>query len=141
MGDGVLRDFEPTPDDAMCDCAYARRARAAGERICDLGASLRFAQRGFFDLLPDFLMTQVPVFAMSWEAVWCTEYHGIVPKVVPACTGGTWVLYVAYFGLPDFEFAARYSLRLNVYGACAPLQAPAGASITRPNNFDTNSMK
>ena len=28
-------------------------------------------------------------------------------------TGGTWVLYVAYFGLPDFEFAARYSLRLN----------------------------
>ena len=80
MGDGVLRDFEPTPDDAMCDCAYARRARAAGERICDLGASLRFAQRGFFDLLPDFLMTQVPVFAMSWEAVWCTEYHGTGTK-------------------------------------------------------------
>ena len=66
-------------------------------------------------MLPDFLMTQVPVFAMSWEAVWCTEIHGTVPKVVPACTGGTWVPYMAYFGLPDFEFAARYSLRLKVY--------------------------
>ena len=54
----------------------------------------------FFDLLPDFLKTQVPVFAMSWEVVWCTEIHGTLPKVVPACTGGTWVTvpYMAYFG-------------------------------------------
>ena len=93
----------------LCVRLYARRARAAGERICDLGASLRFAQRGFFDLLPDFLMTQVPVFTMSWEAVWCTEYHGIVPKVVPACTGGTWVLYlegIINYPLPIWDDSA-----------------------------------
>ena len=54
-------------------------------------------------------MIQVPVFAISWEAVWCTEYHGTKSSTaVPA------VQYCAKVNLglrvTDHvtDFAARY---------------------------------
>ena len=57
----------------------------------------------------DFLMIQVPVFAISWEAVWCTEYHGT--------KSSTAVLAVQYCAKVNLglrvtdhvtDFAARY---------------------------------